>query len=68
MEVQILMPRCIWWGICAAQYVYIFDKTPLSDYIEQPPREPDLVIEVPAHLHNNAGVLVRDHLINNVFT
>ncbi|XP_068704516.1 putative nuclease HARBI1 [Montipora foliosa] len=36
----------------------IYDKTPLPDYIEQPPCEPDLVIEVPAHLHNNAGVLL----------
>jgi len=46
----------------------IYDKTPHPDYVEQPPREPDLVIEVSAHLHNNAGVLVRDRLINNVFT
>jgi hypothetical protein len=46
----------------------IYDKTPLRDYVEQPPREPDSVIEVPAHLHNNAGVLVRDRLINHVFT
>ncbi|XP_068758191.1 putative nuclease HARBI1 [Montipora capricornis] len=46
----------------------IYDKTPLPDYIEQPPCQPDFVIEVPAHLHNNAGVLVRDSRINNVFT
>lgn len=46
----------------------IFDKTPLPDHTDQPPHEPDLVIEVPAHLHNNASVLVRDRLINNVFT
>ena len=46
----------------------IYDKTPLPGDIEQPPHAPDLVIEVPAHLNNNAGVLVRDRLINNVFT
>ena len=40
----------------------IYDKTLLPDHTEQPPHEPDLVIELPAHLHNNAGVLVRDHL------
>jgi len=45
----------------------VFDNTPLPGYIEQPPHEPDLRIEVPAHFQNNAGVLVRDSLINNVF-
>lgn len=46
----------------------IFDNTPLPGYVEQPPHEPDLVIEVPAQLQSNAGVLVRDRLIHNVFT
>ena len=45
----------------------IFDNTPLPGYDEQPPQEPDLVNEVPAHLQSNAGVLMRDCLINNVF-
>ena len=45
----------------------IFDKTSLPGYNEQLPHEPDLVNEVPAHLQSNAGVLVRDCLINNVF-
>ena len=45
----------------------IFDNTPLPCYDEQPPHEPDLVNEVPAHLQSNAGVLARDHLINKVF-
>lgn len=45
----------------------ILDNTPLPIYDEQPPQEPDLVNEVPAHLQSNAGVLARDHLINNVF-
>ena len=45
----------------------IFDNTPLPGYDEQPPQEPDLVNEVPAHLQSNAGVLMSDRLINNVF-
>ena len=45
----------------------VFDNTPLPGYEEQPPHEPDVVIEVPAHLQSNAGVLVRDRLINDVF-
>ena len=64
-------PNCCCTIITATAVLHnmcIYDKTPLPDYIEQPPCEPDLVIEVPAHLHNNAGVLVRDRLINNVFT
>ena len=43
--------------------ICVFDNTPLPGYSEQP-HEPDLGIEVPAHLQNNAGVLVRDSLIN----
>jgi len=45
----------------------IFDNTPLPGYEEQPPREPDLVTEVPGHLQSYAVVLVRDRLINDVF-
>ena len=45
----------------------IFDNTILPGYVEQPINEPDLLNEVPAHLQNNAGVLVRERLISNVF-
>ena len=45
----------------------IADNMPLPGYIDEPPEEPDAPVE-PTQPPNTAGVLVRDRLINNVFT